>query len=108
MGVTKAAIKELEDATSALWGAMRDIREYRAAPAWKQREQAPDLARAQAQATEAFLCRRSHGGLCGGRSEVDHAAPTLCRKQAGRLYDASTRSTEARPTLRRLAIAVAV
>jgi hypothetical protein len=53
MGVTKAAIKELEDATSALWGAMRDIREYRAAPAWKQREQAPDLARAQAQATEA-------------------------------------------------------
>ena len=24
MGVTKAAIKELEDATSALWGAMRD------------------------------------------------------------------------------------
>jgi hypothetical protein len=48
MGVTKAAIKELEDATSALWGAMRDIREYRAAPAWKQREQAPDLARAQA------------------------------------------------------------
>ena len=53
MGVTKAAIKELEDATSALWGAMRDIREYRAAPAWKQREEAPDLARAQAQATEA-------------------------------------------------------
>jgi hypothetical protein len=45
MGVTKAAMKELEDATSALWGAMRDIREYRAAPAWKQREQAPDLAR---------------------------------------------------------------
>jgi hypothetical protein len=35
MGVTKAAIKELEDATSALWGATRDIREYRAAPAWK-------------------------------------------------------------------------
>ena len=61
MGVTKGAIKELEDATSALWGAMRDIREYRAAPAWKQREQAPDLARAQA--TEAFLCGRSHGGL---------------------------------------------
>ena len=55
MGVTKAAMKELEDATSALWGAMRDIREYRAAPAWKQRGvQAPaDLARAQAQATEA-------------------------------------------------------
>jgi hypothetical protein len=53
MGVTKAAITELEHATSALWGAMRDIREYRAAPEWKQREQAPDLARAQAQATEA-------------------------------------------------------
>ena len=58
MGVTKAAIKELEDATSALWGAMRDIREYRAAPAWKQREQAPDLARAQAQA-QATEARRT-------------------------------------------------
>jgi hypothetical protein len=61
MGVTKAAIKELEDATSALWGAMRDIRDYRAAPAWKQREEAPDLARAQAQATEARRTCRTRG-----------------------------------------------
>jgi hypothetical protein len=32
---------------------MRDLREYRAAPAWKQREMTADLARVQAQAAEA-------------------------------------------------------
>jgi hypothetical protein len=53
MGVTKAAIKELEDATSALWGQCGTFASIGRPPAWKQREQAPDLARAQAQATEA-------------------------------------------------------
>ena len=53
MGVTKAAMKELEDATSALWGQCGTFASIGRPRRGSSLEQAPDLARAQAQATEA-------------------------------------------------------